>query len=144
LEITIVTIEVMNRIPDWQKRVAGHAQSETSLAIDGGCRGEHWGEVVVKSGTFECYSCIGRVVGYQGKRNTLNLLKNLLALGAFESTDHRLSGSSWGENLSLDWNRHLNAYAVMHPLRLIFLGKKCLEKMFIPSPVGTKKAVPLC
>ena len=49
-----------------------------------------------------------------------------------------------GENLSLDWNRHLNAYAVMHPLRLIFLGKKCLEKMFIPSPVGTKKAVPLC
>ena len=79
MEITIVTIEVMNRIPDWQKRVAGHAQSETSLAIDGGCRGEHWGEVVVKSGTFECYSCVGRVVGYQGKRNTLNLLKNLLA-----------------------------------------------------------------
>ena len=36
LEITIVTIEVMNRIPDWQKRVAGQAQSETSLAIDGG------------------------------------------------------------------------------------------------------------
>ena len=36
MEITIVTIEVMNRIPDWQKRVAGHAQSETSLAIDGG------------------------------------------------------------------------------------------------------------
>ena len=84
MEITIVTIEVMNRIPDWQKRVAGHAQSETSLAIDGGKGGGvpgggQWGEVVVKSGTFECYSCIGRVVGYQGKRNTLNLLKNLLA-----------------------------------------------------------------
>ena len=74
----------MNRIPDWQKRVAGHAQSETSLAIDGGEGGgaAGWsigGEVVVKPGTFECYSCIGRVVGYQGKRNTLNLLKNLLA-----------------------------------------------------------------
>ena len=134
----------MNRIPDWQKRVAGHAQSETSLAIDGGCRGEHWGEVVVKSGTFECYSCIGRVVGYQGKRNTLNLLKNLLALGAFESTDHRLSGSSWGGEFITRLEQASQCISNAPPKTEFLREKNCLEKMFIPSPAGTKKAVPSC
>ena len=114
----------MNRIPDWQKGVAGHAQSETSLAIDGwGLQGEHWGEVVVKSGTFECYSCdmhwtggwlSGEEEHFESSEKSSCASQPLRA----PTTDYQVHRGG-GENLSLDWNRHLNAYAV-HLLRLIF------------------------
>ena len=121
MEITIVTIEVMNRIPDWQKRVAGHAQSETSLAIDGGCRGEHWGGGCRKIRNFRVLLMhwtggwlSGEEEHFESSEKSSCASEPLRA----PTTDYQVHRGG-EENLSLDWNRHLNAYAV-HPLRLIF------------------------
>ena len=120
MEITIVTIEVMNRIPDWQKRVAGHDQSETSLAIDGGWRGEHWGGGCRKIRNFRVLLMhwtggwlSGEEEHFESSEKSSCASEPLRA----PTTDYQVHRG--GENLSLDWNRHLNAYAV-HLLRLIF------------------------